>query len=53
MELKVNKTKEMIVDFGRKKSSPLLSLLIDGRTIEMSNISSFLVLQSLLILNES
>ena len=33
LELNVNKTKEMIVDFRRKKSpSPLV---IDGRTVEM------------------
>ncbi|KAK2157151.1 hypothetical protein NP493_1902g00003 [Ridgeia piscesae] len=35
LELNVNKTKQMIVDFRRKKSSPLSPLLIDGRTVEI------------------
>ncbi len=35
LELNVNKTKEMIVDFRRKKSSPPSPLVIDGRTVEI------------------
>ena len=35
LELNVNKTKEMIVDFRRKKSSPSSPLVIDGRTVEI------------------
>ena len=35
LELNVNKTKEIIVDFRRKKSSPLSPLVIDGRTVEI------------------
>ena len=33
LELNVNETKGMIVDFRRKKSSPLSPLLVDGRTV--------------------
>ena len=39
LELNVNKTKEMIVDFRRKKSSPIL---IDGRTVEIVQHFKFL-----------
>ena len=35
LELNVNKTKEMIVDFRRKKSSPPSPLVIDGKTVEI------------------
>ena len=35
LELNVNKTKEMIVEFRRKKSSPPSPLVIDGRTVEI------------------
>ena len=35
LERSVNKTKEMIVDFRRKKSSPPSPLVIDGRTVEI------------------
>ena len=49
LELNINKTKEVIVDFRRKKS-PLSPLLIDGKTVEIvqhvkflgSTISSYL-----------
>ena len=51
LELNVNKTKEMIVDFRRKKSSPPSPLVIDGRTVEIVNISNFSVQQSPVILN--
>ena len=44
LELNVNKTKETIVDFRRKKSSPFSLLLIDGRTVEIVKKISFLVL---------
>ena len=33
VELKVDKTKEIIVDLRRKKYSPISPLLIDGRTM--------------------
>ena len=42
LELNVNKTKEMIVDVSRKKSSPLSPLLIDGRTVEIVQHFKFL-----------
>ena len=42
MELNVNKTKEMIVDFRRKKSSPPSPLVIDGRTVELVQHFKFL-----------
>ena len=42
LELNVNKTEEMIVDFRRKKSSPLSSLLIDGRRVEFVQHFKFL-----------
>ena len=42
MELNVNKTKEIIVDFKRKKLSLLLPLLIDGRTVEIIQHFKFL-----------
>ena len=35
LELNINKTKEIIVDFRRKKYSPPLPLVIDGRTVEI------------------
>ena len=35
LEFNVNKTKEMIVDFRRKKSSPPSPLVIDDRTVEI------------------
>ena len=35
LEFNVNKTRELIVDFRRKKSSPLSHLFIDGRTVEI------------------
>ncbi|KAK2175467.1 hypothetical protein NP493_729g00022 [Ridgeia piscesae] len=41
LELSVNKTKEIIVDFRRKKS-PLSPLLIDGRTFEIVQHFKFL-----------
>ena len=41
LELNVNKTKEMIVDFRRKKS-PVSPLLIDGKTIEIVQHVKFL-----------
>ena len=34
LELNVNKTKEMIVDVRRKKSSPPSPVVVDGRTVE-------------------
>ena len=42
LELNVNKTKEMIVDFRRKKSSPPSPLVIDGRTVEIVQHFKFL-----------
>ena len=36
LELNVNKTKEMIVDFRRKKSSPPSPLVIDGISFQIS-----------------
>ena len=42
LELNVNKTKEMIVNFRRKKSSPPLPLVIDGRTVEIVQHFKFL-----------
>ena len=42
LELNVNKLKEMIVDFRRKKSSPPLPLVIDGRTAEIVQHFKFL-----------
>ena len=45
LELNVNKTKEMIVDFRRKKSSPpspLKLIVIDGRTVEIVQDFKFL-----------
>ena len=42
MELNVNKTKEMIVDFKRKISSPLSPLVINGRTVEIVQHFKFL-----------
>ena len=56
LELNVNKTKEMIVDFRRKKS-PLSPLWIDGKTVEIvqhvkflgSTISSVLKWEQMLI----
>ena len=42
LELTLNKTNEMIVDFRRKKTSPLSPLLIDGRTIEIVQHFKFL-----------
>ena len=42
LELNVNKTKEMIVDFRRKKSSPPSRLVIDGRTVEIVQHFKFL-----------
>ena len=41
LELNVSKTKEMIVDFRRKKS-PLSTLLIDGKTVEIVQHVKFL-----------
>ena len=41
LELNVNKTKEMIVDFRRKKSS-LSPLGVDGRTVEIVQHFKFL-----------
>ena len=40
LELNVNKTKEIIGDFRRKKSSPPLPLVIDGRTVEIKFLGS-------------
>ena len=42
LELNVNKTKEMIVDFRRKKSSSPSPLVIDGRTVEIVQHFKFL-----------
>ena len=42
LELNVNETKEMIVDFKRKKSSPPSPLVIDGRTVEIVQHFKFL-----------
>ena len=42
LELNVNKTKEMIVDVRRKKSSPPLPVVIDGRTVEIVQHLKFL-----------
>ena len=42
LELNANKTKEIIVDFRRRKSSPLSPLLIDGRTVEIVQYFKFL-----------
>ena len=42
LELNVNKTKEIIVDFRRKKSSPPSPLVIDGRTVEIVQHFKFL-----------
>ena len=42
LELNVNKTKEMIVDFRRKKCSPPSPLVIHGRTIEIVQHFKFL-----------
>ncbi|KAK2181154.1 hypothetical protein NP493_409g06019 [Ridgeia piscesae] len=42
LELNVNKTKEMIVEFRRKKSSPPSPLVIDGRTVEIVQHFKFL-----------
>ena len=42
LELNVNKTKEMIVDFRRKKSSPPSPQVIDGRTVEIVQHFKFL-----------
>ena len=42
LELNVNKTKEMIVDFRRKESSPPSPLVIDGRTVEIVQHFKFL-----------
>ena len=42
LELIVNKTKEMIVDFRRKKPSPPSPLVIDGRTVEIVQHFKFL-----------
>ena len=35
LELNVNKRKQIIVDFKRKKSTPLAPPLIDGRSVEI------------------
>ena len=40
LELNVNKTKEIIGDFRRKKSSPPLPLVINGRTVEIKFLGS-------------
>jgi len=42
MELNVNETKEMIVDFRTKKSSPHSPLVVDGRTGEIVQLFKFL-----------
>ena len=42
LELKVSKTKEMIVDFRRKTFSPPSPLVIDGRTVEIVQHFQFL-----------
>ena len=42
LEFNVNKTKEMIVDFRRKKSSPSSSLVIDGKTVDIVQHFKFL-----------
>ena len=42
LELNVNKTKEMIVDFRRKKSFSPSSLVIDGKTVEIVQRFKFL-----------
>ena len=42
LELNINKTKEMIVDFMRKKSSPPSPLVISGRTVEIVQQFKFL-----------
>ena len=42
LELNVHKTKEIIVDFRRKKSSPPSPLVIDGRTVEIVQNFKFL-----------
>jgi hypothetical protein len=42
LELNVNKTKEMIVDSKRKKSSPSSPLVTDGRTVEIVQHFKFL-----------
>ena len=42
MELNVNKTKEIIVDFRRKTPSPSSPLMIDGRTVEIIQHFKFL-----------
>ena len=51
LELNVNKTKEMIVYFRSKKSSPSSPLAIDGRAVEI--VQHFKFLQSRVILNGS
>ena len=43
LELNVNKTKQIIVDFRRKKASPIYLLLIDGWTVEIAQHFKFLV----------
>ena len=53
LELNVNKTKEMILDFRRKKPSPASPPVIDGWTLEIVQHFKFLVLQSPVILNGS
>ena len=42
LELNVNKRKEIIVDFRKKKSPPLSPLLIDGWTEEIVQYFKFL-----------
>ena len=42
LERNVNKTKEMIMDFRRMKSSPPSPLVIDGRTVEIVQHFKFL-----------
>ncbi len=42
LKLIVNKTKEIIVDFRRKKSSPASPLVIDGRSVEIVQHFKFL-----------
>ena len=42
LELNVHKTKEMMVDFRRKKSSPPSPIVIDGRTVEIVQHFTFL-----------
>ena len=42
LELNISKTKELIVDFRRQKSSPPSPLVIDGRTVEIVHHLKFL-----------